>query len=139
MVSFAVAVFCSGVLAEQAHAVKPPSEVRQVDLLQRNVPAEDANADLEMLQKIMVEMHPGLDIYTSQQEFAALVEQSRVQAGDTIKLREFFMRCARVTDLVRCGHTYASVPLACQMKLQYATKMFPVPLMFIDQKAYVNH
>ena len=140
VVSFAVAVFCGGVLAEKVHAVKPPiREGRQVDLLQRNVPAEAANADLEMLQKIMVQMHPGLDIYTSQQEFAALVEQSRVQVGDTIKLREFFMRCARITDLVRCGHTYASVPLACQMKLQYATKMFPVPLMFIDQKAYVNH
>ena len=41
-------------------------------------------------KKIMVEMHPGLDIYTSQQQFAALVEQSRVQAGDSIKLREFF-------------------------------------------------
>ena len=140
VVSFAVAVFWCGVLAEKVHAVKPrTSEDRQIDLLQRNVPAEAANADLEMLQKIMVEMHPGLDIYATQKQFAALVEQSRVQAGDTIKLREFFMRCARITDLVRCGHTYASVPLACQMKLQYATKMFPVPLMFIDQKAYVNH
>jgi C-terminal processing protease CtpA/Prc len=140
VVSFAVAVFCCAVFAEKVRAVKPPlSEDRQIDLLQRNVPAEAANADFEILQKVMVEMHPGLDIYTTQKQFAALVEQSRVQAGDTIKLREFFMRCARITDLVRCGHTYASVPIACQMKLQYATKMFPVPLMFIDQKAYVNH
>jgi C-terminal processing protease CtpA/Prc len=140
VVSFAVAVFCCGVLAETVQAVKPPnSGDRQIDLLQRNVPAKAANADLEMLQKIMVEMHPGLDIYATQKQFTTLVEQSRVQAGDTIKLREFFMRCARITDLVRCGHTYASVPLACQMKLQYATKMFPVPLLFIGEKAFVNH
>jgi len=100
VVSFAVAVFCCGVLAEKAHAAKPrTSEDRQIDLLQRNVPAEAANADLEMLQKIMVEMHPGLDIYATQKQFAALVEQSRVQAGDTIKLREFFMRCARIQIL----------------------------------------
>lgn len=140
VVSFAVVVFCCGVFVEQVPAAKPPtSERSQIDLLQRNVSAEAANADLEMLQKIMVEMHPGLDIYATQKQFATLVEQSRVETGDTIKLREFFLRCARITDLVRCGHTYASVPIACQMKLQYATKMFPVPLTFIAQKAYVNH
>ncbi|MBT7255136.1 MAG: hypothetical protein HN882_09065, partial [Planctomycetaceae bacterium] len=61
VVSFAVVVFCCGVFVEQVPAAKPPtSERSQIDLLQRNVSAEAANADLEMLQKIMVEMHPGL-------------------------------------------------------------------------------
>ena len=140
VISCAVAVMYCCVLAETVQAVKPPSrDDKQIDLLQRDVTAKAANADLELLQKIMVQMHPGLDIYVTQKQFAALIEQSRVTAGDTIKLREFFMRCARITDLVRCGHTYASVPLACQMKLQYGTKMFPVPLLFIGEKAYVNH
>ena len=140
VISCAVAVMYCCVLAETVQAVKPPSrDDKQIDLLQRDVTAKAANADLELLQKIMVQMHPGLDIYGTQKQFAALIEQSRVTAGDTIKLREFFMRCARITDLVRCGHTYASVPLACQMKLQYGTKMFPVPLLFIGEKAYVNH
>ena len=118
---------------------RPAGSRQPVDAFKTRISHQEASEDLEVMRSILIEMHPGLNLYATQQELDALIEKAQVAKGETVALRSFFMSCARIADRVRCGHTYANIPLSCQFKLEYATRMFPVSIMFIDQRAYVNH
>ena len=107
--------------------------------LRQSYTSEEINDDLDRMQQILISMHPGLHLYITpedlEKEFAAI----RLGSSETQSLRNAFLKFAAIVDKVRCGHTYASIPTSAQEELNRDAVFFPMPLKFLEGRAYVNH
>ena len=107
--------------------------------LRQSYSSEEINDDLDRMQQILTSMHPGLHLYITpedlEKEFAAI----RLGSSETQSLRNAFLKFAAIVDKVRCGHTYASIPTSAQEELNRDAVFFPLPLKFLEGRAYVNH
>ncbi len=101
--------------------------------------SDEINTDIERLQEILQAMHPGLHLYISPKDLQDAFEAARIQNGESRTLRQAFLNLAGVLDKVRCGHTFASVPNAAQQELTDGAVFFPLPLKFLNGRAFVNH
>tara|TARA_B100000945_G_scaffold254812_1_gene211950 strand:- start:103 stop:1575 length:1473 start_codon:yes stop_codon:yes gene_type:complete len=119
-------------------------------LLVTGVPAQDTqlrqvfsgqqiNEDLDRMQHILDSMHPGLHLYITPEELKQEFAECRVDKNQSQSLRHTFLKFATIVDKIRCGHTYASIPNSAQEELQNDAVFFPLPLKFLQARAYVNH
>ena len=107
--------------------------------LRQSLSASEVNEDLERMQGILESMHPGLHLYISPEELQREFDGCRIGNGQTQSLRNTFLRFAAVVDKIRCGHTYATIPHSAGEELRRDAVFFPLPLKFLQGKAYVNH
>ena len=107
--------------------------------LRQSLSASEINEDLERMQGSLESMHPGLHLYISPEELQREFDGCRVGQGQTQSLRNTFLRFAAVVDKIRCGHTYAAIPSSAEEELRRDAVFFPLPLKFLQGKAYVNH
>ncbi|MBM00986.1 MAG: hypothetical protein CMM06_15015 [Rhodopirellula sp.] len=113
--------------------------VGQDTQLRQDYSSQEINEDLDRMYAILSSMHPGLHLYTTPKDLRRSFEQARVPVGESRSLRSVYMSFASIVDQVRCGHTYATVPTSAQTELTRDAVFFPLPLKFIEGRAYVNH
>ena len=95
--------------------------------------------DVKVLRKALEEGHPGLYLYTPKEEFDQKFEQVDKTFDRPMTLREFYLEVAPLVEKVYCGHTYFDLPPKLLKSLQKEAALFPLPLAFLNKRAYVDH
>jgi hypothetical protein len=94
--------------------------------------------DLRILQEILETSHSGMYLYTPKEEF----NQGFKKAGEILDNKttrlDFYRTVAPLVEKVRCGHTYFDLPEKLINNLMENGRLFPVPVFFLAQKAYVD-
>jgi len=96
-------------------------------------------ADVEAAKRILKQMHPGLYLYTSQQELDAAFAQIAASLEKPLTASEFLVSLAPAVEMIRCGHTYLMPTGRQQDSLEHRGRLFPLPLTFVAGKALVDH
>ncbi len=113
-------------------ALPPPS-------LQQTFAPEKLKEDVKVLKQALEEGHPGLYLYTKKEEFDRHFEQVEKAFDRPMTLREFYLKVAPLVEKVYCGHTYFDLPQKLLNSLVKEAPQFPLPLIFLNQKAYLDH
>ena len=95
--------------------------------------------DLSVLRTVLEKGHPGLYLYTSKQEFDELFEKAELDLADSGTLRKFYLTVAPIVEKVYCGHTYFDLPGKLLGTMLKEAELFPLPLVFLNRKAYLDH
>ena len=124
--------------AGSAHATKnrkapPPAS------LQKTFDPAKLKEDFKVLRQVLEKGHPGLYLYTKKQEFDRHFEQVEKAFDRPMTLRDFYLKVAPLVEKVYCGHTYFDLPKKLLNSLLKEAPQFPLPLIFLNQKAYLDH
>ncbi|MEM8893736.1 MAG: S41 family peptidase [Bacteroidota bacterium] len=98
-------------------------------------------ADIDILEKAMVSMHPGLYRYNTKGEISAHFNQLKTSLTVPMDEGEFLKLLAQTTARIRCGHTY---PNPWNMKSSIRTRLFseatflPLGFQIIDGHFYIQ-
>ncbi|MCC4617814.1 S41 family peptidase [Xanthomonas campestris pv. asclepiadis] len=63
-------------------------------------------ADIDVLQRAYVTLHPGLYRYSTEQEITQRFDALRAELGNGATLAETYLAISRLTASVRCGHSF---------------------------------
>ncbi|CAE6841653.1 hypothetical protein XA1311A_38720 [Xanthomonas arboricola] len=63
-------------------------------------------ADVDVLQRAYVALHPGLYRYSTEQEIAQRFDALRAELGNGATLAQTYLAISRLTASVRCGHSF---------------------------------
>ena len=94
--------------------------------------------DLRILQEILETSHPGMYLYTSKEDFNQGFNKAEEILDNKTTRLDFYRTVAPLMEKVRCGHTYFDLPDKLVNNLMEDGKLFPVPVFFLAQKAYVD-
>ena len=123
---------------EYCEAAKKNKE-RKDPTLDQVLQPEQAKDDLEALRKALEKGHPGLYLYTPKNDFDKKFEQTNQSFDRPMTLREFYLEVAPLVEKVYCGHTYFDLPPKLLKSLRKEPLLFPLPLAFLNTRAYVDH
>ena len=123
---------------ERSNAAKKDKD-RKVPTLDQVFQPEQMKEDLRVLRKALEEGHPGLYLYTPKDDFDKRFEQTNQSFDRPMTLREFYLEVAPLVEKVYCGHTYFDLPPKLLKSLQKESLSFPIPIIFIHKRAYVDH
>jgi len=123
-------------------AVALPAEAakgrRAVPALGEVLPAEKLREDFRILRSALERIHPALYLYTPKADFDRLLDETAKSFDKPMTRREFYLRVSPVAEKVKCGHTYFDLHQRLLNQLMGEAKLFPLPLFFLGQKAYVD-
>lgn len=112
---------------------------RLTPALEQSFTPEKLKEDFKVLRQALEGGHPGLYLYTSKDEFDRRFDQVNKAFDRPMTLREFYLEVAPLVEKVYCGHTYFDLSPKLLKSLQKETALFPLPLIFLNKKAYVDH
>lgn len=125
----------AGLLAACASA-PPPSERPPPE----RIPASALQQDIDLLERALKELHPGILRYNTPAQLDAHFARLRAELGHDASLPEAYLAFSRLTAALRCGHTYPN-PLnqsdAVQGRLFRATPRLPFHFRWIDGQMVV--
>lgn len=108
------------------------------ELLQTKKYAKEAlQSDLEFIFSSLENYHPRLYAYTPRDKFTSLSERLKNEITDSLKIRDFFLVAAQLTDAVKCSHTGIRLPATFRDELHAKGHCFPLKLFFRNGRAYV--
>jgi hypothetical protein len=99
---------------------------------------EKLKEDFRVLQNALEKLHPGLYLYTPKEKFDQLFKDTHLAFQKPATVRDFYLRVGPVVEKAKCGHTYFDLPWRLLNQLQKEEPLFPLPLFFLNQKAYVD-
>ena len=99
---------------------------------------EKLKEDFQILQGALEQLHPGLYLYTPKNKFDQLFKDTQMTFKKPATVRDFYLRVGPVVEKVKCGHTYFDLPRRLLNQLHKEEPLFPLPLFFLNQKAYVD-
>lgn len=73
---------------------------------EREIAEAELSADIDVLKRAWLAIHPGLYRYQTPQEFDAHFVMAQTWARRPRSLAEFYIELARLSAALRCGHTY---------------------------------
>jgi hypothetical protein len=97
---------------------------------------EALRADLTQIKDILINNHPAIYQFTSEELFAKNFTEQINKIDRPMNMREFYLIAAPIVESVQCGHT--SIRLPDEFWKSESQKFFPIILTFIEGKAYVN-
>jgi len=118
--------------AKNKKSLPPPS-------LQETFSPSQLKEDLKVLREALEEGHPGLYLYTPKEDFDRHFERADEALDRAMTLREFYLEVTPLVEKVYCGHTYFDLPQKLLNFLLKDAPQFPLPLVFLNQKAYLDH
>ena len=118
--------------AKNKKSLPPPS-------LQKTFSPSQLKEDLKVLREALEEGHPGLYLYTPKEDFDRHFERAEEALDRAMTLREFYLKVTPLVEKVYCGHTYFDLPQKLLNSLLKDAPQFPLPLVFLNQKAYLDH
>lgn len=75
-------------------------------LAQKTFPVEQLKDDLAVLQKTLTAIHPGVYRYQTPASLQKFFAQFAAELKEPLTENEFFLKVARLTNQIHCGHTY---------------------------------
>ena len=99
---------------------------------------EKLREDFGVLQDAMEQLHPSLYLYTPKDKFDQLFKDTQLAFQKPATVRDFYLRVGLVVEKAKCGHTYFDLPHRLLNQLQKEEPLFPLPLFFLNQRAYVD-
>ena len=94
--------------------------------------------DFRVLQDALEKLHPGLYLYTPQEKFDQLFKDTHLAFQKPATIRDFYLRVGPVVEKAKCGHTYFDLPWRLLKQLQKEELLFPLPLFFLNERAFVD-
>ena len=99
---------------------------------------EKLQEDFRVLQDALEKLHPGLYLYTPKEKFDQLFKDTHLAFQKPATVRDFYLRVGPVVEKAKCGHTYFDLPWRLLNQLHKEEPLFPLPLFFLNRKAYVD-
>jgi hypothetical protein len=112
---------------------------RPTPSLEQSFTSEQLKEDLKVLRQALEGGHPGLYLYTSKDAFDRRFDQANKTFDRPMTLRQFYLQVAPLVEKVYCGHTYFDLSPKLLKSLRKETALFPLPLTFLNKKAYLDH
>ena len=134
LIGFALSCVSTG----SAQAAKS-KKGRPTPSLGQSFTPEQLKEDVKVLRQALEGAHPGLYLYTSKEEFDRQFDHVGQAFDRPMTLHEFYLEVAPLVEKVYCGHTYFDLPPKLLKSLRKEASVFPLPLSFLNKKAYVDH
>jgi len=131
----AVSCFVTG----YSHGAKGKKKSLPAPSLQQTFAPGKLKEDVKVLRQALEGGHPGLYLYTAKEEFNRRFEEIEKTFDRPMSLREFYLEVAPLVEKVYCGHTYFDLPQKLLDSLIKGALQFPLPLIFLEKKAYLDH
>lgn len=94
--------------------------------------------DLEVFREALEVKHPEAFRYISREKFAELIEKTGKSFTAPLTRKDFYVRMTPLIVALRCGHTKWLVPGKDMYYPFDETDLFPLPLFFTGDRAYVT-
>lgn len=104
----------------------------------RQLTAEQATQDVEILRKALQQVHPGLTRYTSQEKISAAIEKLINSSARQTTDIELFANISLMLAEIRCDHTKAEEPEAFQAFRKANPSYLPFRFRLIDGRMFVS-
>ncbi len=134
-----LAGFVLSLLAPAPSGAAKKGKDRQQPTLDQIFQPDQMKEDFKVLRKALEGGHPGLYLYTTKEDFDKRFEQANQSFDRPMTLREFYLEVAPLVEKVYCGHTYFDLPQKLLNSLLKEAPQFPLPLIFLNKKAYLDH
>ena len=105
----------------------------------RLISVEDLQEDVTKARSLLQEMHPGLHLYVEPGELARQFEAVTASIDRPMTPAQFLVKLAPPIEAIRCGHTYLMPPPGQVESAQRRGRLFPLPILFIEGVAVVDH
>ncbi|OHX65427.1 S41 family peptidase [Flammeovirga pacifica] len=96
------------------------------DYFTRELTVEQLNEDLDILKMGLEKIHPSLNQYISEKEFANLFENEGLQVDLDLNVQEAYRKICKIVANVKCQHTIATPPDNLVYRMQKNGKFFPL-------------
>lgn len=108
------------------------------EILNRKYAPSALQADLKLMSRVLLEMHPSVGLYHSKAYYEALFRHKTEAIRDSMTEKQFRIYCKLLIDELHCGHTEvlgskAFIKAIKPMKLKFSPYMF-LP---VKEKLYV--
>jgi hypothetical protein len=94
--------------------------------------------DVKILKGIITDMHAGAYAYNTPQELNNVFDSIENSITEDLILRDFYKKIDFIIDRLRCIHTAAYFPADFYDSISNKALFFPIPLIALDNKLYVN-
>ena len=108
-------------------------------LLDTIIPTDQLKQDFKLFRDILEQAHGGLYLHTSKEAFDSSFAAVSKSLTKPMKVRDFNMLLAPLIDATHCGHTSITISNKQLDHFMTAGRLFPVPIIFLNQKPYVDH
>lgn len=108
-------------------------------LLDSTIPLDQLKKDFLLFRSILEQAHGGLYLHTSKENFDSSFEAVSRSLTRPMKVRDFNMLLAPLIDATHCGHTSITISDKQLDHFMKSGQLFPVPIIFLNQKPYVDH
>ena len=108
-------------------------------LLETVIEADKLKHDFKLFRDILEQAHGGLYLHTSKEIFDSSFNAVSESLTKPMKVRDFNMLLAPLIDATHCGHTSITISNKQLDHFMKAGRLFPVPILFLGRKPYVDH
>lgn len=107
-------------------------------IISETINAKNLQEDLSVFQGIILKVHAGAYIYNSPRQLHSLFDSISQSIQKPLTIREFYNKVDEITDRLRCVHSKTTLPADYFDSIYIKEIFFPIPLIDIDNKLYVN-
>lgn len=108
------------------------------DILNVAIPENKLNEDFYLLEKIVQQAHAGVYAYNTPAQIESLFDSINNTIDGPLTMREFYNKVDCALDRLCCIHTKSILPDDFYDSLSNRAMFFPVPLIVVGEKIYIN-
>ena len=121
---------------DEYNAIKLNVKDNPVRIAEKVFSTAALKSDLTFIKEILINNHPAVYQFTGETLFLKIFSEQMKKINRPMNLKEFYMIASPLVESVHCGHTVIFMP--SEFWNNENEVYFPVRLIFIGQKAYVN-
>ena len=108
------------------------------DIVAEKIDEKDLLEDLQMLKKVITSAHAGAYAYNTEKQLNFLFDSISKSITAPLTIRQFYNKVDFIVDKIKCLHTTTLLPDIYYDSIYERRMFFPLPLMAIGEKLYVN-
>ena len=108
------------------------------DIISVTINKEKLQQDISILRGIVMDMHAGAYAYNTPEQLENLFDSISNSIIEPISTREFYNKAAYIIDRLKCIHSEVLLPDGYYDSIENKSLFFPMPLIEINNKLYVN-
>ncbi|MBL0358710.1 MAG: hypothetical protein IPP72_18420 [Chitinophagaceae bacterium] len=108
------------------------------DIITGTISKEKLRDDIALLKNMVQQVHAGAYAYNTPAQISFLFDSIYNTIEDPLTTREFFNKVDCAIDRLRCIHSSTTLPDIYYDSISNKAMFFPVPLLVINDRLYVN-
>lgn len=108
------------------------------DPANQSIPLLKAKEDFRLFREVLDAAHPSLTVYISEKTKNFLFDSVYNSISTNITLRDLFNKLFFITNEIGCSHTSLSMPSFLIDTLYNRNLFFPMPVIMIDGRLWIN-